>query len=114
VEPLESRVLPAVNVLTFHDDIASTGQNLHETQLTPANVSVSSFGKLFATSVDGQDYGQPLVDTDVTITEGPNTSAGAAGIHDVVFVATEHDSVYAIDASSAGSGTTLWKRGFSM
>ncbi len=112
LESLESRVLPAVNVLTFRNDIADTGQNLNETQLTPANVSVNSFGKLFVAPVDGQLYAQPLVDTGVTIAAGPNTSAGAAGVHDVVFVATEHDSLYALDASSAGSGAVLWKRTF--
>src|SRR5262249_43352710 len=69
------------------------------------------FGKLFATSVDGQVYAQPLIDTGVPIAAGPNTSSGAAGAHDVVFVATEHDSLYAIDASPAG-GTVLWKRSF--
>jgi len=111
LEELEHRLTPAVNVLTFHNDLASTGVNANETQLTPTNVKVGSFGKLYTTSVDGQVYAQPLVDTGVTIAAGPNTSSGAAGVHDVVFVATEHDSLYAIDASVAG-GAVLWKRSF--
>jgi hypothetical protein len=53
VEQLESRVLRAVNVLMFHEDIAGTGQNLNETQLAPANVEVHSFGKLSNVPVDG-------------------------------------------------------------
>src|SRR5436309_2102750 len=93
LEALEERLAPAVNVLT------------------PNNVAVGSFGKLFTVPLDGQVYAEPLVDTAVTIADGPNTTAGAAGAHDVVFVATEHDSLYAIDASVAG-GAVLWKRSF--
>jgi hypothetical protein len=111
LEELESRLAPSVNVLTFHNDIASTGLNPNENQLTPANVKVGSFGKLFVTAVDGQVYAEPLIDTGVTIANGVNTRTGAAGIHDVVFVATEHDSLYAIDASTAG-GAVLWQRTF--
>jgi hypothetical protein len=111
VEALETRLVPAVNVLTFHNDIASTGLNPNEVQLTPANVTVGSFGKLFTTPLDGQAYAQPLIDTGVTIADGPHTRPGAAGVHDVVFVATEHDSVYAIDASATG-GAVLWQRSF--
>jgi hypothetical protein len=110
-EELESRLAPSVNVLTYRNDNVSPGVNSNETQLTPSNVNVGSFGKLFATPVDGQIYAEPLIDTGVTITNGVNTRAGAAGIHDVVFVATEHDSLYAIDAS-AGGGAILWQRSF--
>jgi fibronectin type 3 domain-containing protein len=109
VERLESRLAPAVNVLTFHNDLASTGLNPNEIQLTPANVHVGSFGKLFTTAMDGQVYAQPLVDTGVTITNGPNTQPGAAGVHDVVYVATEHDSLFALDARG---GAVLWQRSF--
>ena len=56
LEALEDRLAPSVNVLTFHNDLASTGLNANEVQLTPANVTVGSFGKLFTTSVDGQVY----------------------------------------------------------
>ena len=112
LEQLEARWCPAVNVLTYHNDIASTGLNDNETVLTPANVNVNSFGKLATAALDGQVYAQPLVDTGVTIASGVNTTAGAAGTHDVVFVATEHDSLYAIDAKQGDGGAVLWKRSF--
>ncbi len=111
-EPLEPRWTLSVSVLTYHNDVAGTGLNAAETVLTPANVKVGSFAKLFATSLDGQVYAQPLVDPGVTIAAGPNTTAGAAGLHDVVLVATEHDSLYAIDASPTDGGTVLWQRSF--
>jgi Legume lectin domain/Fibronectin type III domain len=111
LEQLESRLAPSVNVLTFHNDIASTGLNANETQLTTSNVKVGSFDKLFTTTVDGQVYAEPLVDTGITIASGVNTKPGAAGIHDVVFVATEHDGLYAIDAGLSG-GAVLWQRTF--
>ncbi|HEV3255509.1 MAG TPA: S8 family serine peptidase, partial [Gemmataceae bacterium] len=91
----------ATNVLTYHNDNASTGQNLTETVLTPANVNSTSFGKLFSTAVDGQVYAQPLYMAGVNITMGANQ-----GIHNVVVVATQHDSLYAIDADN---GTLLWQ-----
>jgi hypothetical protein len=112
LESLEPRLALSVNVLTFHSDLSSTGLNALETQLTPANVKVGSFGKLSATPLDGQVYAQPLVDTGVIIADGVNTATGAAGVHDVVFAATEHDSLYAIDGSPGGSGGVLWKRSF--
>jgi fibronectin type 3 domain-containing protein len=112
LEMLESRLAPSTtNVLTFHNDIASTGLNSTETVLAPTNVQVGSFGKLFTTSVDGQVYAEPLIDTGVTIAAGVNTKPGAAGVHDVVFVATQHDTLYAIDASQTG-GAVLWQRTF--
>jgi hypothetical protein len=111
LEELETRLAPSINVLTYHDTIASTGLNGNETQLDPTTVKVGSFQKLYVTSVDGQVYGEPLVDTGITITDGVNTQPGAAGVHDVVFVATEHDSLYAIDAGHFG-GAVLWKRTF--
>ena len=111
-EPLEPRLTLSVGVATYHNDIAGTGLNAAETLLSPANVATGFFQKLYVASVDGQVYAQPLVQPGVTIAAGPNTSAGAAGLHDVVFVATEHDSLYAIDASPTGIGAVLWKRSF--
>src|SRR5581483_7816638 len=96
----------AADVLTWHNDLASTGQNLAETALTRANVNTATFGKLFTLPVQGQVYAQPLVKRGVTITNGPN-----AGVHDVVFVATQHDQIYAFDAA-ADSPVLLWQRNF--
>ena len=111
VDSLESRSAPAVDVLTYRDGNTSVGVNASETQLTPTNVDVNSFGKLQTVALDGQAYAEPLVKTGVIIVNGPNTTNGAAGLHDVVFVATEHDTVYAIDASGE-TATVLWKRSF--
>ncbi|MCE5268982.1 MAG: hypothetical protein LLG00_13985, partial [Planctomycetaceae bacterium] len=111
-ERLELRLTLSTSVLTYHNDIASTGLNAGETLLTPTNVNALSFGKLFATPLDGQVYAQPLADPGVTIAAGVNTTAGASGIHDVALVATEHDSLYAVDANPLGNGSVLWKRSF--
>src|SRR6202140_2635532 len=86
-----------VNVTTYHNDNARTGQNTQETILTPANVNSSQFGKLFSIAVDGWVFAQPLYLSNVNI---------AGGTHNVLYVATEHDSVYAIDADN---GTVYWK-----
>jgi hypothetical protein len=107
LEMLEDRLAPAATsfgVYTYHGDNGSTGQDLAETVLTPANVNAARFGKLFAAGVDGAVYAQPLVVPGVHITTGPNQ-----GTHDIVFVATEHDSVYALDAAG---GTVLWQASF--
>lgn len=92
------------SVLSYHNDPASIGANLTETMLTPANVNVADFGKLYSTAVDGQVYAQPLYLPGVNVTGGSQT-----GTHDVVFVATEHDSLYAIDART---GAVLWQDSF--
>jgi len=89
-----------VNVTTYHNDNSRTGQNVKETVLTPALLSSGGFGKLFTVLLDGQVYAQPLVLSNVKI-------GGTA--HNIVYVATEHDSLYAIDA---GNGAVYWKRSF--
>ncbi|BBU30724.1 hypothetical protein BTHE68_44580 [Burkholderia sp. THE68] len=86
-----------MDVVTWHNDIARTGQQLNETILTPANVSASNFGKLGFFSVDGLVDAQPLFLAGVPI-------AGAS--HNVVYVETENASVYAFDADN---GAVLWK-----
>jgi hypothetical protein len=93
----------AQNVVTWHNDISRTGQNLKETSLTLTNVTSSKFGKKVALSVDGQIFAQPLYVGNVAVKN--------QGTHNVVYVATENDSVYAFDA--AGSPTTpLWHSSF--
>ncbi len=105
VEELESRLAPSTNVMTFHNDNSLSGDNLSETQLTPANVNATTFGKLYSYPVDGYVYAQPLYVANLAIP--------GRGTHDVVFVATEHDSVYAFDADNPGSGGgQLWKTSF--
>ncbi len=92
-----------VPVLTYHYDNTRQGWNSNETALSPANVNTASFGKLFTYAVDGYVYAQPLIVTNLTIP--------GRGVRDVVFVATEHDSIFAFDANSNGdaSGGLLWK-----
>ena len=85
------------NVLTQHNDIARTGQNLTETILTHSNVNAASFGKLISVPVDGKVDAQPLYVSQLNL--------GAQGVHSVLYAATEHDSAYAVDASN---GVILW------
>ncbi len=88
----------ATDVLTWHNDLARTGQNLSETILKPSNVNFSEFGKLFVIPTDGQVYAQPLYVSDLGIP--------GKGTHNVVYIATEHDTVYACDADD---GAVLWQ-----
>jgi hypothetical protein len=94
---------PAQNVLTWHNDISRTGQYLKETVLTTSNVNSTKFGKKFTLSVDGDIYAQPLYVA--------NVSVSGQGTHNVVYVATENDSVYAFDASGSPI-TPLWHTSF--
>ena len=95
-----------VDVLTYHNDNARSGQNTNEPILAPSNVSASRFVKLFSHSVDGFIVGQPLYLQNVPVP--------GSGSHNVVYVATMHDSVYAFDADdSAGSNSMpLWTVSF--
>jgi len=91
-------VSSATDVVTYHNDIARTGQNLQETILTTGNVNSSSFGKLFTFPVDGVIDAEPLYLSAVSIP--------GKGKHNVVYTVTENDSVYAFDADA---GTLLWQ-----
>jgi hypothetical protein len=99
LEVLEGRLAPATDVLTYHNDNMRTGQNPNETVLTPAILpgGGQNLGTLFTYGVDDQVFAQPLYVAGVTI---------GGGMHNVVIVATEHDSVYAIDADS---GVPYWQ-----
>lgn len=92
-----------VGVYTYHNDNARTGQYLQESVLTPANVNSTQFGKLASFAVDGYIYAQPLYMTNVNI---------GGQLRNVVFVATEHDSVYAFDADGASGAAPLWHTSF--
>ena len=97
------RAVGQVSVLTAHNDIARTGQNLNETVLTPSNVNPTQFGRLFTQQVSGKIQGQPLYVPQVAI---PNK-----GTHNVVYVGTTTDWVYAFDADTNGgiNANPLWK-----
>jgi len=88
---------PGSDVTTYHNDIARTGQNLTEAKLTQANVNSQTFGLLRNLMVDGKVDAEPLYLSQLAV-------AGAN--HNVVFIATEHDSVYAFDSDT---GVQLWK-----
>ncbi|MGB6897062.1 MAG: hypothetical protein WBE12_00605 [Candidatus Acidiferrum sp.] len=92
-----------INVVTYHYDNLRTGQNLNETILTQANVNSTTFGKLGAFTVDGLVDAQPLYLSAVAMP--------TVGTRNVLYVATENDSVYAFDADSVNgnTGTFLWK-----
>ncbi|HEV3344735.1 MAG TPA: DUF4214 domain-containing protein [Pirellulales bacterium] len=99
-ESLEGRNLLSANVLSYRYDQSGAGVNSQETVLSPVNVNAATFGKVATTPVDGQVYAQPLH------VEGVNISGGT---HNVVYAATEHDSVYAIDSMT---GAVLWHDSF--
>ena len=96
-------VTDLAGVFTNHNDNARTGQNIKEYALSPATVSASTFGKLFSCPLDapGYVYAEPLYVANLTMSDGRK--------HNVVFLATESDWVYAYDAD-ASSCQQLWKR----
>ncbi len=97
-ESTESELASGINVVTQHNDVSRTGANLAERRLTTSSVTPQKFGKVFSRAVDGQIYAQPLY-------------VGGVGGKNVVYVATEHNSVYAFDAD--GSSTApLWRVNF--
>jgi hypothetical protein len=89
-------------VYTYHNDLARTGQNLQEYALTPSVLSGGGFGKRWSCAIDGEAYAQPLYVANLAI---------AGGTHNVLIVATQHDSVYAFDADDPGC-TTYWQATF--
>jgi len=93
-------------VTTWHYDNLHSGANTNETILTPQNVNSTSFGKLFTQAVDGAIVGQALY--------LPNVTIPGAGVHNVVYVATMNDSVYAFDADSntGANADPLWHTSF--
>jgi hypothetical protein len=91
-------VTDLAGVYTFHNDLSRDGANTHEYALTPSNVNAGGFGKLASCPVDGAIYGQPLWVANLTVNGGK---------HNVVFVATQHDSLYAFDAD-ASPCVQLW------
>ncbi len=99
VPPLSAQV----DVLTQHNDLARTGANLRETVLTPANVSSKHFGMIFKRVLDDQVYGQPLFVSNVKI---------AGGTHDLVYITTVNNSVYAFDANDPTSAVPIWHVNF--
>ena len=90
------------NVLTQHNDNTRSGLNANEKILTPANVNMNTFGKLFTHSVDGIIVGQPLYVSNVLMSDGL--------VHNVVYVATQHNTVYAFDADNTqgNNASPIW------
>src|SRR6266566_7280241 len=94
--------MPQIVVTTQHNDNSRTGANLQEEVLNVQNVNSQQFGMIFKRPVDGQIFAQPLY--------VPNLNIPGKGVHNVVYVATMHNSVYAFDADTAGPA--LWSVNF--
>jgi len=92
-------VTDLAGVFTHHNDLARDGTNTQEYGLTPSTINTNTFGKLFSCPVDGVTFTQPLWVPSLSIN---------GGIHNVVFVATEHDSLFAFDAD-ASPCVTYWQ-----
>jgi hypothetical protein len=92
-------VTDLAGVFTYHNDLARDGVNASEYALTTTSISQSTFGKLFACQVDGAEYTEPLWVSGLTVN---------GSIHNVIFVATQHDSLYAFDAD-ASPCQQLWR-----
>jgi len=104
--PVEVTVQPLPNlesVLTFGYDNTRDGANTHEFLLTPQNVNVTNFGRLFTYPVDGYVFAQPLIATNVTVP--------GQGTHNLLIIATENDTVYALDADNYVA-TPYWTNSF--
>jgi hypothetical protein len=95
---VSSAVTSTTDVLTYHNDIARSGQNLNETILNSGNVTSAKFGKIGFDTMDGHVDAQPLYASSVAV---PGN-----GTHNILIAASEHDSVYAFDADS---GATIWQ-----
>ncbi len=103
---VEIKVLPPPpdqSVLTFQYDNTRDGANTNEVQLAPTNVNVNTFGRLFSYTVDGYVFAQALIATNVTIP--------GKGVHNVLYVATENDTVFAFDADTYVP-TPYWTNNF--
>jgi outer membrane protein assembly factor BamB len=88
-----------VDVVTYHDDVARTGENTNETSLTPSNVNSTKFGRVAFLSADGKVDAEPLYLSQI--------SMSSQEMRNVLYVVTENDTVYAFDADT---GTTLWQK----
>jgi len=101
VRETRTHAASGINVTTYHNDNARTGQNLNETTLNTSNVNVNTFGQLFKIPVDGYVFAEPLYVSNVTVS--------GQGTHNLLFIVTEHDSAFAFDADT---GQQLWTISF--
>ena len=90
-----------VSVLTNRNNNARTGAYLNETILKPENVNVTTFGKLFSRTVDGDLYAQPLIVSGLKLGQGPAVN--------VVFLCTSRNWVYAYDADTPNHCLPFWQ-----